>query len=559
MRYINFKLKLAILVVLSTISSIVSVLFPLSLMKITDAITKSNTHEFYLNIGIGIIIISLQMILYYICERVQNKYIKDNIIMIRSNIVESLLSMTYDKFKSKKKSEYTSILLNDIKTLEIDFYISILSLISKGLLLVSALVGLYIINPVFLIIVVSIIIFISILPVIFSKNILKHRERYMTSNESFTEIINECLDGFETIKSYNIINKILNIHKERAKKFEGSNENMKNTVALANVIFGTATMIISLSIFTIGGYLAINNNVTIGGLIASIQLLMYIIEPTITIAENYNNVNSTKPIRDRINNICYYEIQNTFNFKDNNIKQVNDIVLEKLSYKYKDGFDYILKDISFTFEAGKKYAIIGENGSGKSTLLKVIGNLITDYEGRISINSSSYKDLDPKDLFDKISFVHQDNFLFNSSIRDNILLFDNEVNKDEDIELLINLLYLNDSIKSYINNSDYTVGYNGEHLSGGEKQKISLIRALLRHKGVLLLDEASSALDLNSTNQVGEIINNMKNTLSIVVTHKIDDSLRHFDNIIVMEKGEIINCVRYEDLELEELNLLTSY
>lgn len=559
MKYINFKFNLTKIVVLSVLSSIVSVLFPMTLMKISDAITQGDTRTFYMKILAGIIIVCLQMLLHYIVERSQNKYIKNNIILIRSNIVKSLLNMTYDEFKSKKKSEYTAILLNDVKTLEEDFYISYLNFISKGWLLIFSLIELYIINPIFLLIVIFIIILMGLLPIFFSKTILRYRENYMLLNSGFTETINECLDGFETIKCYNIINKFLNIHKYKVKRFEESNQQMKNIIALANVIFGTTTMIISLSIFTIGGYLAINNSVTIGGLIAAIQLLMYIIEPTASIAESYNSINSTKPIRDRINNICNNEYQEKIKQKDVSITNVSNIVLENLSYKYKDSEEYILNNISFTFEAGKKYAIMGENGSGKSTLLKIIGNLITDYEGKISINNIDYKDLNPESIYNTIAFVHQEDFLFNSSIRDNILLFSNDVNKYKDVDLLLDLLPLNDKIKSYINNTDYAIGYKGEYLSGGEKQKISIMRALLNSKGVLLLDEANSALDQPSSEQVTEIINSIENMLNIVITHKIDESLKYFDSIIIIENGKIVNCLKYEDLELENRSLCSVY
>ena len=331
---------------------------------------------------------------------------------------------------------------------------------------------------------------------------------------------------------------------------------MKNVVALANVVLGASTMILAITIFTIGGYLAINNIVTIGGLVASIQLLMNIIEPTSNIAESYNNINSTKPIRERINKIYNIKVVNQ-SCEDNSINEIDkidNIVLENVSYKYKNNSQYILNKINFIFQSGKKYAIIGENGSGKSTLLKIIGNIITDYEGEISINGLRYKNVDEKEIYNNISFIHQNSFLFNTSIKNNILLFNNANNTNmKNINELLDLLSLNNEIKLNTNDDNYSIRYNGEHLSGGERQKIAIMRALLRQKDMLLVDEANSELDSNTSNKVMQIIGELENTLSIVITHRIDESLKNFDYIVLIEKGEISRCMKYE--ELENLNL----
>lgn len=556
MNYINWKFKLIGITIFNIFSSITSVLFPLSLMSISDAIVNGDVKAFYLTIMFGIGIIFLQMLLYYVVERFQNSYIKHNIIYVRLKLMEKFLSISYNEFNNIDKAEYISVLLNDIKTLENDYYASILNLISKICLLIFSLIGLYIINPVFLLIIAVVIILMSILPVMFSKSIFKRRKIYMELNSQLNESINECLDGFVTIKSYNIIKKILDIYRERVEKFESSNNNMKNVVALANVVLGASTMILAITIFIIGGYLAINNIVTIGGLVASIQLLMNIIEPTSNIAESYNNINSTKPIRERINKIYNIKVVNQ-SCEDNSINEIDkidNIVLENVSYKYKNNSQYILNKINFIFQSGKKYAIIGENGSGKSTLLKIIGNIITDYEGEISINGLRYKNVDEKEIYNNISFIHQNSFLFNTSIKNNILLFNNANNTNmKNINELLDLLSLNNEIKLNTNDDNYSIGYNGEHLSGGERQKIAIMRALLRQKDVLLVDEANSALDSNTSNKVMQIIGELENTLSIVITHRIDESLKNFDYIVLIEKGEISRCMKYE--ELENLNL----
>ena len=144
--------------------------------------------------------------------------------------------------------------------------------------------------------------------------------------------------------------------------------------------------------------------------------------------------------------------------------------------------------------------------------------------------------------------------MFNTSIKNNILLFNNANNTNmKNINELLDLLSLNNEIKLNTNDDNYSIGYNGEHLSGGERQKIAIMRALLRQKDVLLVDEANSALDSNTSNKVMQIIGELENTLSIVITHRIDESLKNFDYIVLIEKGEISQCMKYE--ELENLNL----
>ena len=205
----------------------------------------------------------------------------------------------------------------------------------------------------------------------------------------------------------------------------------------------------------------------------------------------------------------------------------------------------MLNGISHRFEKNKSYAIVGTSGSGKTTLINLLLGKYNDYSGSIHYNNIDLKEISIDSLFEISSFVEQNVFVFDDSIINNITMYSSV---DEEL--------LNDAIKKSglaklidEKGKDYRCGENGCNLSGGEKQRISIARALVKKSQLLLLDEATSALDNETSSSITNNLLAIDNTTNIMITHRLDeDILNKFDEIIVIKNGNIVEYGTYKEL-----------
>jgi len=226
-------------------------------------------------------------------------------------------------------------------------------------------------------------------------------------------------------------------------------------------------------------------------------------------------------------------------------KQLNcGITLEHMTFGYEVGRD-ILHDINTTFDAGKKYAIVGASGSGKSTLLNLLMASHGNYSGKICYDGHEVKKISSESLYDIVSMIQQNVFVFNASIRNNITMF--REFPTAEVDRAIELSGLSTLIAE--RGEDYLCGENGSGLSGGEKQRISIARSLLKHASVLLADEATAALDAQTAHQVTDDILSLTGVTRIVVTHTLEQAaLRRYDGILVLKNGRIAESGTFDAL-----------
>ena len=222
----------------------------------------------------------------------------------------------------------------------------------------------------------------------------------------------------------------------------------------------------------------------------------------------------------------------------------NGISVHNLCFGYEQDNE-ILHDINIDFKAGKSYAIVGNSGSGKSTLLKILMASRHDYKGAICYDNTELMEISSKSLYEMVSMVEQNVFVFDASIRDNITMFRDFPTAD--VDRAIELSGLSRLIDE--RGGDYLCGENGKNLSGGEKQRIALARSLLQKSSVLLADEVTAALDAQTAYQVTGDILKLDGITRIVVTHSLVESLlKQYDGIIVLKDGHIVESGMFDDL-----------
>ncbi len=301
--------------------------------------------------------------------------------------------------------------------------------------------------------------------------------------------------------------------------------------------------ILQFGIFLVGAYLALTGHgLSAGSVLVFVQLLNYVISPIGAIPQALAEINASKALIAKVADALESNIREEG--QDSKTKLESGISIRDLSFGYEDEKP-VLQDVNFTFDTGKSYAIVGASGSGKSTLMNLLMASHDGYTGSICYDDAELRKISSGILYEMISVVQQNVFIFNASIRDNITMFSDFPR--EEVDRAIELSGLSKLISERV--EDYLCGENGSGLSGGEKQRISIARSLLKKSQVLLVDEATAALDPLTAFQVSNAILNLSGLTRIVVTHALDETLlKRFDCVLTLKNGSIAESGSFDEL-----------
>jgi subfamily B ATP-binding cassette protein MsbA len=225
----------------------------------------------------------------------------------------------------------------------------------------------------------------------------------------------------------------------------------------------------------------------------------------------------------------------------------NSIKLKNVNFNYIDSESNVLKNINLEIKKGEVIALVGTSGSGKTTLANLIPRFFEPSSGEILIDGVNINKYSLKSLRKKIALVSQDTFLFKDSIKTNMLAGNNKANK-EDIKNALNLAYAYDFVETFEDKEETIIGERGTRLSGGEKQRLAIARAIIKNAPILILDEATSSLDTESEIKVQKALDRlMENKTTLVIAHRLS-TIKNANKIIVMENGKIVQEGKHSDL-----------
>lgn len=292
----------------------------------------------------------------------------------------------------------------------------------------------------------------------------------------------------------------------------------------------------------------LDGTMTSGSFVAFIAALMMLYAPLKSIGNNYINVQNSLLALDRI-----YEILNMKSFEENpdvgefELKAIQgEIDFQNVHFSY-DGTREILRGINLTIPVGKKIALVGNSGGGKTTVCSLIPRLYNVTKGSILIDGKNIKDYSLSSLRSQIAVVFQDNFLFEGTIRENIVCA-RENATEEEIQTAVKSACLDEFLKTLPNGVDTKIGERGVTLSGGQKQRVAIARAIIKNASLVILDEATSALDNKSEKIVQQALDNlMKGKTTIVIAHRLS-TIRDADQIVVLNDGQIAEQGTHEEL-----------
>jgi subfamily B ATP-binding cassette protein MsbA len=317
---------------------------------------------------------------------------------------------------------------------------------------------------------------------------------------------------------------------------------------LASPLTELLGVIVLCTILYFGGRLVLsgNNGLNASGLVAYIALFAFIINPAKNISTSFFNIQRGAAAIERVEEVLNAPVTVDDNPNGKLLGSFNDsIELRNISFAYEDAV--ILKNINLTIKKGKTIALVGSSGAGKSTLADLVPRFHDATGGEVLIDGVNIKDYSLASVRQHISIVTQEPILFNDTIANNISLGSPNATKEE----IINAATVANAHKFIVQKEDgydTNIGDRGSKLSGGERQRLTIARAVLKNPPILILDEATSSLDTESERLVQDAINNMmQNRTSIVIAHRLS-TIRHADEIIVLQKGEIVERGTHEEL-----------
>ncbi len=446
-------------------------------------------------------------------------------------------------FAQENTSFYISALSNDANAIESDYLVNIFALLSQGLRFVGAMALMLWYSPLLTFIGIGL----SLLPVaasLMAGNRVAEAEKTVShENEAYISSLSDSLSGFSVIKSFQAEEAICRLMSERIQAVSQAKIRRRKTSIVVQSIGQTAGIVAQFGVFIAGAMLALNDHpISAGVLIAFLNLMNYVVEPIASIPPYLAQRKAARALIAKTAKALETNVRQEGAVDKRELEQA--ITLEHLSFGYEKDKP-VLHDLDFTFEAGKSYCLVGSSGSGKSTLLNLLMAAHHGYTGSIRYDDTELGSISSEALYGMVSVVQQNVFVFNASIRDNVTMFSRF--PDEAVEAALELSGLSALIRD--RGAEYLCGENGSGLSGGEKQRLSIARSLLKKAQVLLVDEATAALDVQTASQVSNAILNLDGITRVVVTHALDQQvLKRYDCILTLKNGAIAESGTFEEL-----------
>ena len=456
---------------------------------------------------------------------------------------KKLIGKSISSFRDESAAGYLSALTNDAASIETNYLAQMLAMITKAVTFIGALL----LMCRYSLLMTAIAAGLTVLPLIASlltgNRLQAVESRVSERNGEFTAALSDCLAGFTVVKNFKAEREIFRLFAQSNKALEHEKFTGRRIKTLVGMIGAVTGIFAQLGVFIAGVYLSMKDgSMTPGAVVLFVNLMNFIISP---IAELPGLLACRKAALGLVDKLAAALERSSSREGSETLNRLeHGIRLENVSFAYEPG-KTVLHGINAEFEAGKAYALVGGSGSGKSTLLNLLMAAETNYSGHILADGIELSDISTESLYGTMAAIQQNVFVFNASIKDNVSMF-RDFPKTETDEAIARA-HLGALIRE--RGEDYLCGENGSGLSGGEKQRISIARSLLKKSSVLLADEVTAALDAQTAHRVSSDILDLQGITRIVVTHTLEESLlRRYDKIFVLRGGRIEEAGSFADL-----------
>ena len=520
-----------------------NIAFAYSIKIIIDSGMSQNRVALTQAILIGAIVIFIYASLNFISLRLRNKLVRQIMSRYKNKVFQSILDRDYREFSKEKSGKFISILTENMKKIEQDYLHQYFNISKNISLMIFSLVAMFIGNW-FLTLLVIIA---SIIPMMISGFIGQKsaslQNSSMIADQKYLAKVKDILAGFLVIKSFNVKEAIRQDYKNESEKLDEIYFIKGKFDVLSNVISQLSGMIVFLVAFGGGMYLVFGGHTTIGSVTAIVQLVNFVVMPLNEIGMGMSK------FREGQATLNSFEVKDVIELQTGKTKEYFDDVISfsNVDFSYPNAEKKIFNHLSLQIKKGEKIAIVGMSGSGKSTLLNLLLRFYDLTSGYISIDNQDLQAISAESLYNLMTIVQQDVYIFDDTLKANITL--SQSFNEDDIKKALQ----QSGLESYILENELGLqtlcGENGSNLSGGERQRLSIARALIRKTPILLLDEATSSLDNKVTTEIENSILEIQDLTVLVVTHKLNKSmLKKYNRILFMKNGVIVEDGSFDNL-----------
>lgn len=542
--FFKHKFWLALTVIIGVIESLCEVYIAILIQQLIDYISGGDMNGFISVITFGVGFFIAMGILEYLRSTLQAIYTKKTLVSIKEKVFQGILAKDYSSFHECNTADYLSNLTNDMNLVETNYISPYLLLVGDLVIFVGTTALIFWINSWVALSIFAIGAFLCVVPSVFGYSLKRRQNIVSQEQSSFTTKLKDILEGYEVVKSYRMTDSVtqeFNEINETLETYKFRSAHLKAITQAISMVLAIGTQIAGMSI---AGYFVLNGDMTVGMLFAVIQLAGSIQNSIKRIMERMTLVKGMSAVNQKLIAL----IQKAENMtKERSLTAFNErIVLEDISFAYEEDMP-VLKGISYTFEKNKKYAIVGESGCGKSTLIKLMMGYYRNYDGKILVDQQDVNGAIPLSMNELASMIHQNVYLFDKTIEDNVLL--NHHFSDAQINQALTQSGVTRFMAQLTDGLNTSVGENGKNLSGGQKQRVAIARALIQQMPILMLDEGTSALDLQTAYDIEKTLLGIDELTVITITHKLSEEiLSQYDEIIVMDHGQIVEAGTFDEL-----------
>lgn len=538
------KVLLLFTILTSIIASLGYVFMAVLLQKLLDIAVEKNMQQFIPMVLFSIFYFVMLGIFLYLQSLLSKRITCKIIKQIRTDVFKGIVSQSMGDFGKRNTADYLSIITNDVKMIEDNFLLPFFEVVQYTVIFISSFVLMIYFDVIVTIVVFVAITLMFLVPSLLGKELEKRQNTLSSQLADFTTKLKDILSGFEIIKSYSMKQYVI-------QKFDKENSDTIHTKYSVDKLFALneglssfLALMVQIVVLFLSAYFIITERITVGTLLGMVQVSSNLANPLIMIFTNIPKIKSIQPIIEKLTVLSKYELNEvpkkqsaTFN---------SAVSISNLSFAYEKQ-NRVLDKINLHIEKGKKYVIVGKSGCGKTTLVKLLAGYYTEYSGKILYDNTDLNMMNENDIVQLSSIIHQNIYMFNESVYDNICL--HEDYSKESIDKAVKASGLNDVIEKLPEGLLYEAGENGSNLSGGQKQRIAVARALIRNKPILILDEGTSAIDMQTAYDIENHLLKIEGLTIITITHNLKKELLElYDNIIYMENGEIIERGTFEEL-----------
>ena len=542
------KLFVIIFVLTSLVYSAGTAAIALVLAAIIEAATGDSINELIIIAAFAFAFLVLYVILQYVYEKLKNTMLMNAAKKLKSDVFSSIMSKDIPDFEKRNSASYINELTTNVNMVGDLYFSNFFALLHLSVSFLTAVIITVYFQPALLLVMFLLGALSFAVSKFTGKGIDTIAQSVSESSQVYQVGIKEYFSGFRIIKTFSILNHINALHDTKNDDMENRKLSYKLKVTLVGCISLLVGFSSTIAIMGVTAALSIRGLVSVGAVFAVGHLMGQVTSPITSLPGILVNFKSAKPIIAALNEFLNSKPQEDANNETNEVSPdgFKRIEIRDMSFAY--GESPALASVNLTFESGKKYVIVGGSGSGKTTLISLLLGYYDNYDGSIKYGEHEVKSIKKANIYKMVGSVLQETFLFDDTLKNNLTLYDDRFTESE-INEAVKHSGLTEFVDGYPGKLNGSITENGKNISGGERQRISLARVLLRKQPALLLDEFTGSLDSEKAFEIEQYLLTRREITLIAITHRLNKALlKQYDSVIVLRNGQVAEHGSYEEL-----------